>query len=974
MVEKYGDRYLVTKKLALTFILFWLSCLAAVAILVYFVTAQENQDAGKMSDISEDETLSSGNPEPEPEPKVHKKVTDVRLPTHLVPIKYNLELVPFIIPDNFTIRGYAEIEMECVESAFNVTLHAADLEIQNETVIIMEKDGDQVDIFNVDYDLDREFFILNLNSGLLAGKIYVVKIHYTAFLKDNLKGFYRSVYTDQSTGKEEYVAVTQFQATDARRAFPCFDEPALKAKYEVRLGRRPDMSSISNMPISKEGTPMEGTTEYVWDHYQESVKMSTYLVAFVVSKFKYKEITRSNDVRFRIWSEPNSLDQTAYARDIGPKILEFFEGYFNVKFPLPKQDMIAIPDFGAGAMENWGLITYRETALLFKEGVSSVSNKQRIAIVVSHELAHQWFGNLVTPSWWTDLWLNEGFASYVEYLGVEAIQPQLKLLEQFVTHDLQDVLRIDALESSHPISIPVKHPDEISEIFDRISYGKGASLIRMMDKFLTTETFRQGLTNYLTDLQFSAAEQDDLWHHLTVQGHKDKRLPEDMDVKTVMDTWTLQMGFPVVSVRRNYEKNTATVSQKRFLIGDGKKSSKETKKYSWWIPLTFASVQEGFKDTYSRHWMKEGEDSKEIPDMPEENVAVVFNVQQTGYYRVNYDKKNWKLIAKQLLKDHQTIHVINRAQIMDDALNLAKSDMLDYETALSTTGYLSNELEYIPWASALTGLSYINRMLKRTPAYGAFKKYMLKIIDPIYTKLGFNAKPEDSHLDILLRKKAVSWACSMGNKDCLDKAQENFSNWMGMVEPDMAEANPVDVNLKYETYCNAIADGSDEEWDFAWQRYKGSHVASEKSTILSALGCTKEVWLLNRYLNMSLTPGSGVRRQDGSTVIGGVSRNTVGRYLAFDFIRDQWNTVKEVFTGFTQKNIGRAIKYIASSFSTQFEIEQLREFADEHASELGTSTRAVQQAIEAAEANLMWMEKNYEKIWRWLEVQNSRLY
>jgi len=360
--------------------------------------------------------------------------------------------------------------------------------------------------------------------------------------------------------------------------------------------------------------------------------------------------------------------------------------------------------------------------------------------------------------------------------------------------------------------------------------------------------------------------------------------------------------------------------------------------------------------------------------MPEENVAVVFNVQQTGYYRVNYDKKNWKLIAKQLLKDHQTIHVINRAQIMDDALNLAKSDMLDYETALSTTGYLSNELEYIPWASALTGLSYINRMLKRTPAYGAFKKYMLKIIDPIYTKLGFNAKPEDSHLDILLRKKAVSWACSMGNKDCLDKAQENFSNWMGMVEPDMAEANPVDVNLKYETYCNAISDGSDEEWDFAWQRYKGSHVASEKSTILSALGCTKEVWLLNRYLNMSLTPGSGVRRQDGSTVIGGVSRNTVGRYLAFDFIRDQWNTVKEVFTGFTQKNIGRAIKYIASSFSTQFEIEQLREFADEHASELGTSTRAVQQAIEAAEANLMWMEKNYEKIWRWLEVQNSRLY
>jgi len=972
MVEKYGDRYLVTKKLALTLVLFALTTCVAVGVLVYYVGVAEGTETDSDSEHGADPEPSA---EPEPEHTTAKaKLTDVRLPTHLVPLKYKLELVPFIIPDNFTIRGYAEIEMNCTESAYNVTLHAADLAIENDTVAIMEKGGNHVDIFKIDYDMAREFIIINLNNGLLAGKIYVIKIHYTAFLKDNLKGFYRSVYKDRTTGEDEYVAVTQFQATDARRAFPCFDEPGIKAKYEVSLGRKVDMSSISNMPIVSESVPMDGTSEYVWDHYQESVKMSTYLVAFVVSKFKFEETTRENNVRFRIWSEPNSLDQTAYARDIGPKMLEFFESYFNVKFPLPKQDMIAIPDFGAGAMENWGLITYRETALLFKEGVSAASNKQRIAIVVSHELAHQWFGNLVTPSWWTDLWLNEGFASYVEYLGVEAIQPELKLLEQFVTHDLQDVLRIDALESSHPISIPVKHPDEISEIFDRISYGKGASIIRMMDKFLTTETFRQGLTNYLTDLQFDAAEQDDLWRHLTVQGHKDKHLPVDLDVKTIMDTWTLQMGFPVVTVKRNYEDKTAHVTQERFLIGKSKENTNESKPYSWWIPLTFTAAGESFENTYSENWMKEGEQSKEISEMPDKDTAVVFNVQQTGYYRVNYDKKNWDLLAQQLMEDHLAIHVINRAQIMDDALNLAKSDLLDYETALSVTGYLSKEVEYVPWASALTGLSYINKMMKRTPAYGDFKKYMLKIIDPIFTKLGFNARPEDTHLDIMLRKKAVSWACSMGNKECLDKARENFGYWMGMVEPDVAEANPVDVNLKYETYCNAISDGSTAEWDFAWERYENSHVASEKSTILSALGCTKEVWLLNRYLNMSMTPNSGVRRQDGSTVIGGVARNTVGRYLAFDFIREEWATVKEVFTGFTQKNIGRAISYIAASFSTEFEMKQLREFEKEHASELGTSTRAVQQAIEAGEANLMWMKKNYESIWRWLKIQNKKLY
>ena len=267
--------------------------------------------------------------------------------------------MPFIIPDNFTIRGNVEIEVLCHSPASNITLHAADLKINNDTVAVTDESGDSVRVTGVKYDKDREFFIINLDSRLQMNSVYFINIEYTAYLRDNLKGFYRSVYTDAATNKTEYLAVTQFQATDARRAFPCFDEPGIKASYEVRLGRTMDMTSMSNMPIMEEGVPMEGSEEYVWDIYKKSVKMSTYLVAFVVSKFDYVEETRSNGVRFRIWSAPSSIDQTSYARDIGPKILEFFENYFNVKFPLPKQDMIAIPDFRAGAMENWGLITYR---------------------------------------------------------------------------------------------------------------------------------------------------------------------------------------------------------------------------------------------------------------------------------------------------------------------------------------------------------------------------------------------------------------------------------------------------------------------------------------------------------------------------------------------------------------------------------------------------------------------------------------
>ena len=274
----------------------------------------------------------------------------MRLPRHLFPLLYTLQLIPFIIPGNFTIRGHVQIEMLCHQAADNVTLHVVDLLLQNNTVRLEEKaTKKEVSIIGHEYDTDREFYIANLGENLKPGKVYVISIEYTAYLKDNMKGFYRSVYKDRATGQNEFIAVTQFEATDARRAFPCFDEPAMKAEFSVSLGRLKSMSSISNMPIREEGMAMEGTEEYVWDKYELSVKMSTYLVAFVVSKFQFRETTREdNKVRFRIWSDPASLDQTEYARDIGPKILKFFEDYFKVKFPLPKQDMIAIPDFKAG--------------------------------------------------------------------------------------------------------------------------------------------------------------------------------------------------------------------------------------------------------------------------------------------------------------------------------------------------------------------------------------------------------------------------------------------------------------------------------------------------------------------------------------------------------------------------------------------------------------------------------------------------
>ncbi|MCL4131802.1 UNVERIFIED_CONTAM: hypothetical protein GTU68_054331 [Idotea baltica] len=310
-------------------------------------------------------------------------------------------------------------------------------------------------------------------------------------------GFYRSSYFEDDV--EIFLGTTQFEATDARRAFPCFDEPALKATFDITIAREDGMGVISNMP-NISSTPIEDQPGWYWESFDTTLPMSTYLVAFIVSDFVSISSNANDHVLFRVWARREAIYQAEYALSIGPDVLTYYEDYFSIPFPLPKQDMAALPDFDAGAMENWGLITYRETALLYDPEQSGAYNRQRVGAVVAHELAHQWFGDLVSPAWWSELWLNEGFATYMEYHGLDALNPTFQMLEQFIANDLQYVFATDSLESSHPINVEVDDPAEIWELFDTISYSKGASIIRMMNYYLTEATFRQGLTNYLNEL------------------------------------------------------------------------------------------------------------------------------------------------------------------------------------------------------------------------------------------------------------------------------------------------------------------------------------------------------------------------------------------------------------------------------------------------------------------------------------------
>nr|WBG54457.1 aminopeptidase N-like protein [Austinograea rodriguezensis] len=890
------------------------------------------------------------------------KVKNVRLPRSLRPLHYLVRLQPFV-RGNFSIVGYVEVEVEVVTETSTFTLHMADIIAHNKTVKIVDaakRNGKGVRILKQTYDNKREFYHAHLQHPLTRGRRYVLSMEFVGYLNDKLHGFYRSSYKD-ANGMERWIAVTQFQPTDARRAFPCFDEPGVKATFEVFLARETDMTSISNMPkISSQ--PVEAQQGWVWDHFNTSVPMSTYLVAFLVSDFKSMEVVTQNGVSFRVWAREAAINQANYSLKIGSDILTFFEDFFSIPYPLPKQDMVAMPDFSAGAMENWGLITYRETAMLYDPMVSAAANKQRVTTVVAHELAHQWFGNLVTPEWWTDLWLNEGFASYMEYLGASHAEPGWQMMEQFVILDLHKVLKLDCLESSHPISIPVGHPDEINEIFDTISYSKGASIIRMMKHFLTEATFRKGLTNYLNTRAYANAEQDDLWDFLTRAAHQDLTLVKDITVKAVMETWTLQMGYPVVKVMRSVDGTSATITQERFLLRKDPNST-DTHIYKWWVPLSYTTqATADFTSTAPSKWLSEADSKITIRSLPDGSQWVIFNVQQTGYYRVNYDDHNWNLLIQQLLTDHSAITTINRAQIIDDALDLARAGQLSYSVAFKVLSYLDKEREYLPWRAAINSLSYVRHMFKFTGAYGALKNYMLDLVLPLYDIWGFDDKPNNLLQESFLRETIINWACVLGHQPCLDTAHDFYRQWM--LNPD--NKTIFTPNVKTVVYCRAVEVGGEEEWNFAWSRYLKSNVASEKTRLLSAMGCTKKQWILSRYLDMAFDEKSGIRKQDSQRVFSAVAYNDVGRPLAWNYLRTNWKKIYDYFGG---KAKSRLISSATYDLNTEQQLKEVMAFKEERGEDLSAASRTVDRAVEKVKNNMAWIKNNHNTIAVWLQKE-----
>ncbi|XP_070766513.1 aminopeptidase N-like [Enoplosus armatus] len=964
-----GKVYYVSKNVGLGMLVLAACALATIVALSIAYDKERAKNGGKPGDGATDGTSM---PTPPTTPFTPKEPWDhYRLPNSLVPVSYNVTLWPRLKPNAdglYIFTGHSAVVFRCVKETDLIIIHSNKLNLTtfygHHAKLSGLGEATAPAVQKSWFVVKTEYLVLQLRSRLAVGVSYVLYTEFRGELADDLEGFYRSEYIED--GVKKVVATSQMQATYARKTFPCFDEPAMKAVFNVIIIHNQNTVALSNgreidtADSVIDGVPVRVTT------FEPTERMSTYLLAFIVSDFVNIQSTQKNNLLIRIWARRKAIDdrQGDYALNVTGPILQFFEHYYNATYPLSKSDQIALPDFNAGAMENWGLVTYRETALLFDPIISSTGNKERVTTVISHELAHMWFGNLVTLQWWNDLWLNEGFASYVEYLGADYAEPTWNIKDQIILYDLHKVFAVDALASSHPLSRQeeeINDPAQISEMFNTISYSKGAAVLRMLSEFLTEPVFAKGLSSYLNTFAFGNTVYTDLWDHLqqAVENTPGMHIPHT--VHNIMNHWTLQMGFPVVTI----DTRTGGITQKHFLLDPDSVVDRPSQfNYTWFVPIKW--MKTGVEQ--QQYWLLQKTDTHSQMRVSGED-WVLANTNVSGYFRVNYDLNNWDRLLSLLNTNHQALSIINRAQIIDDTFNLARAKIISTTLALRTTKYLSKETDYIPWESALRNLDYYILMFDRTEVYGALQAYLKKQIQPLYehfkTITANWTKVPTGHTDQYNQINAIGIACSVGVEDCRDLIKSWYRWWM-----ENPHDNPIHSNLKSTVYCRAIAFGGVSEWDFAWRMFKNATLASEASRLRAAMACTKAPWLLNRYLEYTLDP-TKIRKQDATSTIQYIARNVVGMPLAWNFVRARWSYIFQQY-GRRSFSFSNLVNGITKRFSTEFELQELKKFKEDNLHVgFGSATLALEQAIEKTTANIKWVTENKAHVLKWFSEEST---
>lgn len=853
-----------------------------------------------------------------------------QLPNTVIPEKYRLSLTPDL--ENFTFDGHVEIDVKVNSAATEIVLNAAELTLQQACLV----QGDtRICTSSISTDEDAETATITLSSEAAPGPA-TLSISYQGILNDQLKGFYRSRYQD-ADGNEQYLATTQFEATDARRALPCWDEPALKATFQVSITVPSHLTAVSNTPVASESDTGNG---FKTVQFAETPRMSTYLLAFVIGDLACVEETAPNGTLMRVFATRGNEHLGQFALDTAIRLLEYYNEYFGIPYPLEKLDHFAIPDFAAGAMENWGAITYREVALLFDPQNSAAPTRQRIVEIIAHEMAHMWFGDLVTMEWWDDLWLNESFASWMGNKATDALFPEWSMWTQFLYQDVGEGLRIDALRNSHPIEANVKDPGEIREIFDAISYNKGASILWMLEQYLGEDTFRDGLRIYLSRHKYGNARGADLWSAMEENSGR--------PVISLMDSWIKQTGFPALAVEPSPDGKSLTLSQRRFLYDQllGEDPGDTT----WKVPVGLAHSD----GSSSEPTLMEGQ-SVTIAANTDRGWTKI-NPGQNGFYRVRYAPDMLPPLLDAVAAGE--LPATDRLGLQSDLFALARAGLEPATRYLDLVGAYKGETDATVWTDLSTNLRELETLLADHPSLDRLRAFNKTVYENIVERLGWEEFPSEGHLDALLRTTVLARAGGLGNEAVLEEARDRFQRYLR----DPASLRP---DLRGVAYSLVALDADRDLYETLWDLEEKSTLQEEKRRLLGAVSRPRDPGLLQETLERSLS--DRVRAQDTPLVIISVAANRFGRDLAWDFVKDNWAEFDRRYGkgGFM---IMRLVS-ITESFTTLERAQEVEDFFQ--ANPVAGAQRTVRQALESIRLNARWLEVNANSMAAWLDSAPS---
>lgn len=835
-----------------------------------------------------------------------------RLPRTVIPSHYDLTLEPDLAAAKFS--GRETIRVEITETVTEILLNAHQLQIQRAEL----RNGDTRIGASAELVEEDQRARIKLEREATAGT-WDLDLEFTGILNDQLVGFYRSTFTDVD-GVEQPIATTQFEATDARRAFPCWDEPDFKAVFAVTLIVPENLLAVSNAPeVGRE----ESGSGRVAVRFADTMVMSTYLVAFVVGPFEATEPMDVGGVPVRIITPRGKLGLSGFALDCASFAFRYLRDYYGIPYPGLKIDHVAIPDFAFGAMENLGCITYRETALLLDTGTASQSELLRVLDVIGHELAHMWFGDLVTMKWWDGIWLNEAFASFMEFKATDAMRPEWKRWLAFAAIDRPWAFGVDALASTRPVEFEVRSPNEANEMFDALTYGKGSSLLRMIEQFIGEESFRQGVGTYLRKHAYANTVTADLWAGLNSASGQ--------PVGEIMDTWILQRGFPLLEVTRT--DNGITLSQRRYLtIPD------ESDQTLWQVPVQLRGTSGG-REFHDKYLLIEPELNINLGKIKLGAAdLVVANAGGHGFYRVQYDAQLFSALVNQL----HTLDDLERYMLIDDTWAFVESGQRPATDFLRLARAYVDETEQAVWGAILGGIGAIGHHLVDDEHRQAYAAWVGELIRPAFGRLGWEPLPGESDLSRRLRGQLIS---ALGR---LADDPDVIARCRKLVELIIEDPRAIDPEIVRASLFVTADHGGETEYRRFFDRYKKTTAPNEQQRWLLALSAFDDPDLVVETVTASLD--GRIRTQDSAWVIGATFGNRKNGLLAWQQVRQQWDAFVKLPT-MTQRRMIEGLPALSRPEAAA----ELDAFFSETV--LPHAAKSIAQNLERLRANVLLRER-----------------